>query len=211
MKRPTPIIRSLVENPAWIKKQCARCDRDFWVLPSKSETVNFCAKDCRVRPVLDRLMEKIKKTKDGHWLWTGACGDHGYGNIKDGNGKQWRTHRLSYTLFVGPIPEGLDVLHKRACVGHLNCCAPEHLYVGTVQDNTDDRMACDRQHDRRGERCPTSFLKEEDIIKIRSMRWTHKAKQVAAIFKCSWRYVWQIWLNNVWKHLPPCLPKPEKH
>lgn len=144
MKRPTPIIRSLTENPAWIKKQCGRCGRDFWVLPSKSETLKFCAKDCRVRPALERLMEKITKTPDGHWLWTGALGDHGYGNIKDDEGKQWRVHRLSWTLHVGPIPDGMHVLHKQCCIGHTNCANPDHLYLGDDADNSRDRMECGR-------------------------------------------------------------------
>lgn len=208
MPRPTPLIRSLTENSNWIKKKCTRCGHNFWVLPSKVDVVNFCAKDCRVRSPLIRLMAQIKKTKGGHWLWTGAVGSHGYGNIKDEAGKQWRAHRLSYTLFVGPIPDGLDVLHKRECVGHPNCCAPEHLYVGTVQDNTDDRVACDRQHDGRGEKCPTHKLKTEDVIWIRSVRWTVSAKEIAAKFNIDRNYVWHIWLNITWKHLPQCPPKP---
>lgn len=209
MGRPTPLIRSLTEVPSWNKKQCTRCGRDFWVLPSKRDAVNFCAKDCRCPGVKERLMAKIQKTPDGHWLWMGACGDHGYGNIKDDNGNQWRTHRLSYTLFVEPIPEGLDVLHKpEICVGHYNCCAPEHLYVGTDENNAGDRVADGRQDDRSGEKCPTHKLTTEQVIEIRSLRWTENASRLATRFGTTSKYIWVIWMGNTWAHLPPCPPRP---
>lgn len=205
--RPKPIIRSKTPVPNWVAKKCSRCGKTFWALPSKAGVLHFCSKDCRCPGVKERLIAGIEKI-NGHWLWIGACGNHGYGNIKDDQGNQWRTHRLAYTLFVGPIPNGLDVLHKRCCVGHPNCCAPDHLYVGTVQQNADDRVACGRQHDARGEKCPTHKLQTEQVNEIRTLRWTVRAQILADRFGVSKDYIWAIWLNITWKHLPQCPPKP---
>jgi HNH endonuclease len=50
--------------------------------------------------------------------------------------KQYRAHRMSYLLFVGPIAEGMLICHhcdNRACIN------PNHLYQGTDQDNVNDR------------------------------------------------------------------------
>lgn len=55
----------------------------------------------------------------------------GYAHIKH-HGRQWFAHRLSYTLLVGPIPEGLTIHHR--CFTPA-CCNPDHLDVVTNAEN----------------------------------------------------------------------------
>ena len=73
-------------------------------------------------------------TETGCWLWTGRLSSHGYGECRiKRNGKPIRfAHRVAYYLFVGPIPEGLQLDHL-CRVRH--CVNPEHLEPVTSREN----------------------------------------------------------------------------
>lgn len=70
---------------------------------------------------------------EGHWLWLGAMTRDGYAKINlwvpaEKKVKTFYAHRVSYTVFVGSIPEGYDADHKftcpyRHCI-HPNCLRP---------------------------------------------------------------------------------------
>jgi hypothetical protein len=85
----------------------------------------------------ERFMRHVDVV-DGHWLWTGAViPNNGYGKVRDPESRRDMTaHRYSYQLFVGPIPEGVHVLHKHE--GMKLCVNPEHLYLGDDVDNHAD-------------------------------------------------------------------------
>jgi len=71
---------------------------------------------------------------DDCWEWGGSPGQDGYGVVSWG-GSQYRAHRVSYELHVGPVPEGLVVRH--AC-DNPPCVNPAHLLPGTQADNVRD-------------------------------------------------------------------------
>lgn len=65
------------------------------------------------------------------WIWTGAVQGKGYGSV--GHQKRiWSSHKLAYTLLVGPVPEGLTLDHL--CRNKL-CCNPAHLEAVTNLEN----------------------------------------------------------------------------
>ncbi len=77
----------------------------------------------------------------GCWLWQKNRDRHGYG-VKWLNRRTVKVHRISYSLFTGDIPDGLQVQH----ICHVrHCCNPAHLKVGTVKDNALDMLAAGRE------------------------------------------------------------------
>lgn len=95
------------------------------------------------KTIEERFWPKVNKTK-GCWLWTASTAA-GYGTIgSEGGikGRQLNAHRVSYELAYGKFAQSLYVLHR--CDVKL-CVNPEHLFLGTPQDNVDDMIAKGRQ------------------------------------------------------------------
>lgn len=79
---------------------------------------------------LKRFTDKVDKTSDC-WNWTASCDGKGYGQFVY-KGKLSRAHRVSYMLFKGEIPEGLDLDHL---CRNIKCVNPEHLEAVTRSVN----------------------------------------------------------------------------
>ena len=73
--------------------------------------------------------------RSGCWLWQRALKGCGYGH-KWYEGKCQSAHRISWQIHRGPIPEELFVLHH---CDVMHCVNPDHLFLGTHQDNMDDQ------------------------------------------------------------------------
>lgn len=83
----------------------------------------------------------IPEPNSGCWLWTGGGSRYGVFTMSSRAKRSARSvpaHRLSHELFNGPIPRGLIVRHK--CDTPF-CVNPDHLEVGTQQDNMNDMVA----------------------------------------------------------------------
>lgn len=87
--------------------------------------------------VAERIEAKVERIPiAGCWIWMGACDERGYGRVSYQLRNQ-RAHRVSYQVFVGPIPGGLHILHS--CDVPL-CVNPHHLRPGTDAENIQDAL-----------------------------------------------------------------------
>jgi hypothetical protein len=83
-------------------------------------------------PLADRLARFIVPNDAGCWIWTGSCDRDGYGWIGTGDGAVRRAHIVTFELYVGPVPEGLELDHT--CVVPP-CVNPAHLDPVTHLEN----------------------------------------------------------------------------
>ncbi len=149
-----------------------------------------------------KFWERVQKT-DGCWLWTGAKNGGGYGVFHLGrqDGKQLRAgaHRYSYALHNGPIPAGMDVLHK---CDNPACVNPDHLFLGTQADNDADRNAKGRQA--KGARMGAAKLTEGQVLAIRRAYADGRAKlkKLAAEYGVSAMQIWRVVSRQQWTYLP---------
>lgn len=109
------------------------------------------------------------------WEWTGATAG-GYGQMKVGP-KNMKTHRVSWLLNVGPIPDEKQLLH--AC-DNRKCCAPHHLSPGTNAENVADKVAKGRQTRLPGDRNGRAKLTTERVDSLRAEMMAGRSKRSLA-------------------------------
>jgi len=191
-----------------------RITKAYW------EKRQFCSPICRARgrkhaprtgirlPLEERFWSKVQVCEHGRmcreccWPWIGAKNRDGYGimyRTRKPKVTWYRAHCLSHELFIGPIPEGLHVLHDcpngdlPACVNYNG-----HLWLGTQADNNADRDRKGRGGakgghlaDQRGMKNGNARLPDEVIASIRMLyatgRWSQTA--LAKEFGCGQTHI----------------------
>lgn len=85
------------------------------------------------------LKEWTVEGVSGCWNWMGAVHKKtGYGIFRRKGGSSGHSaHRMAWELWNGPVPEGLCVCHK---CDNPRCCNPDHLFIGTHKDNSEDMV-----------------------------------------------------------------------
>ena len=156
-----------------------------------------------------RLLRKRVIDSTGCWIWTGCRNWFGYGTIKipitKPNGmagkKTVSVHRLAYKEFVGEIAGGLHVLHRCDVPA---CFNPEHLFLGTPQDNVADMISKGRVGRVVGTDNASSKLKNEDVMEIRRVYAGRTETQgaLAERYGVARHHISSITTGRYWKHLP---------
>lgn len=149
---------------------------------------------CRDDTVEKRLLRKTNKSPSC-WIWTGGTFSDGYGNIGTSKGAR-RAHRVSYELYVGPIPDGMQVLHS---CDTPRCINPAHLSLGTAADNMRDRDLKGRHVACFGERNGTSRLSDSCVRVIRSSPLT--TSELAQIFDVCTHTIRRVIAGITWSHI----------
>ena len=143
------------------------------------------------KPLEDRFWSKVDvRGPNECWEWTGAKTRGGYGGIWS-EGKIQYTHRLSYELHNGPIPDGLHVLHD---CDNPRCVNPTHLHLGTNADNVEEKL----------DRGRSGFkLTKDQVCQLRSQYDIGNVSQrrLAEMFGITQTLVYLIVNRKVWRHI----------
>ncbi len=144
-----------------------------------------------------RFWNNVNKTisQKGCWLWSAGTFRKGYGCFNVAC-KPYATHRLAWLLTYGEMP-ALQVLHT---CDTPRCVNPAHLFLGTNQDNVDDRETKGRNNPQSGEAngfCKISDKVVEQIRLLCSMGLTQR--EAAKRFNLSQTHVSDICSRKVRK------------
>jgi hypothetical protein len=177
-----------------------------------------------------RFWEKVKIStinfynNEPCWEWLACVDKNGYGIFRL-NGKNEKSHRFSFILKNGEIKNNLFVCH--AC-DNPKCVNPNHLWLGTNQDNVDDMMKKGRQLKgddhwsrkkpdklargdrsasikypgiRKGENNGCAKLNWESAKNIRKLYFEddYLLRELAKMYSVTTTTIWRVVINKTWQ------------
>jgi hypothetical protein len=149
--------------------------------------------------ILQRIEAKIFYSPDGCWYWTASTNKQGYGLVGYATGKSRTVHRWMYEYHYKVSPGKLLVCHS--CDNPM-CVNPDHLFLGTAQDNVDDMMNKNRGNKPKGERNRHAKLSYDQIIEIRSITPNiFKHREIAKKYGVTRPTISSILRGATWKHI----------
>ena len=151
----------------------------------------------------DRIINNVKINEEtGCWEWQkNTC--RGYGKMTY-KGVKESVHRLSYSTFVGEIPNNMFVLHS---CDNPCCCNPGHLYLGRHKENALDVIRMDRRDKSKN----PNLVDKETAIRIFFLLETKSNKEISDIVGVSIQSVSRIrgklTHQEIYKELPKMVRK----
>lgn len=150
------------------------------VKPVSRHDARTCSRACgavlssatRHVPPEERFWAKVDRSggREACWPWRASRKAKGYGSFRL-NGVVVQASRAAYEFTHGPLPAGMQALHR---CDNPPCCNPDHLFPGTNADNVQDKVFKGRQAGGAktailGERHGMAKLTAEDVREIRRM------------------------------------------
>jgi len=173
-------------------RRCRECQREYMRNYRAVKKAEIAGIGRPAMAVLERMSEaELDALRDRFTLrtarpqgtecvqWQMGTNSKGYGTTSVCSGGVdvgISAHKLAYLLFRGPVPDGLHVCHS---CDNPPCVKPEHLWLGTNDQNQDDKIAKGRQKGAPGERNASAKTNEATVREIRAMYATGEWTQTA--------------------------------
>jgi len=155
------------------------------------------------KTIVQRFFEKIGYGMSDCWFWFGGRDQTGYGRMRIKNYTNENfAHRISWELHNGKIPNGMKVLHK---CDVPNCVNPDHLFLGTQQDNMKDMV--EKGHTirkaQKGVKNGCAKLNDEKILEIRKLYKTGDwfQHELAKKFGVAQMTICRVVNQKLWSHV----------
>lgn len=143
----------------------------------------------------DSVQGKTTYRDNPCWNYTRFLDRDGYGLLRFRR-TSMRTNRAAYWAFKGNIPDGIWVLHH---CDNPSCVNPDHLYLGTLRENTYDMVARNRQA--KGSHQGSAKLTEEQARTIKDS--VEPTRTLSHRFQISYSAIQRIRNGRGWRHLCP--------
>lgn len=183
---------------------CKHCGQDFSTSPYRiSRGQVFCSTACyaahRTVDEHARFIANLSPVEEtGCIVWTAGKGRRGYGKFMTANQKTVGAHRFAWEMANGrQIPDGMCVCHR---CDNPPCCNPDHLFLGTTDDNMVDRA--NKQRQARGDTSGNRKLSESQVRDIREKHSTgSRPIDLAREFGVSRETIHRVVSRIGWKHI----------
>lgn len=145
----------------------------------------------------ERFWAKVQKAPgDDCWLWTAHKDPIGRGRFN--MGREMFASRASWTLANGEIPEGMCICHR---CDNPSCVRPDHLFLGTHQENMRDRDAKGRGNQAKGTAHSRARLTLEQVGDIRYLRrnTSLSLSEIGSLYGVTGEHVSGIARGKVWR------------
>ena len=106
---------------------------------------------------------------------------------------------MAFEFYVGPIPNLILVCHS---CDNPSCINPEHLFLGSPKDNTQDMIKKQRRPVLSGDDHPNAKLTEHQAHEIKQLRKQNvPLRSIANQYGISFQTVSSIAKGTTWKHI----------
>lgn len=144
-----------------------------------------------------RLAAQTLVSPCGCWLWTGRVDATGYARIQINHDRE-PVHRLRYIPEHRTLPVGMMVCHR---CDVRRCSRPDHLFLGTHDDNMRDMRDKGRDHPPFGQNHWSARIDEEAARWVRESAGRVPAREAARVLGVSRWTIFDIRRGRRWKHL----------
>lgn len=135
---------------------------------------------------------KATHPDEGCWEWQAEKTSNGYGAYrKSGQGRKiYLAHRYAYELAYGAFDKKLFVCHK---CDNPQCIRPDHLFLGTNEDNMKDAVRKQRQ------KRTLSNEKVREIVKLKEQG--ENGAKIALKYDVAPTTIYSIFAGETWSHV----------